>query len=210
MNYPFEYRSLSETLYDALIDDAFYLTMEGSVSGAPDQRREAMLRYYDFSMREARKYGQLVTPKGKAFGAAIWSRPVNGDLAEQMVDEKKTFIRQHMGAASLDTYTQVTASMARQTATVVPPAIWYLSIVGIAPPFQGQGLGETLIRPVLEQTDGRGVHTYLETFTPRNMRFYARLGFQEAGSFNEPGTRACYWVMVREPSSGQSITSSFL
>jgi GNAT superfamily N-acetyltransferase len=200
LNYTFEYRSLSETLYDALVDDAFYITMEGSVSGTPGQRREAMRRYYDFSMQEARKYGRLVTPDGRAFGAAIWTRPVYGDLAGQMSNEKKTFIRDHMGAASLETYKRITASMARQTATVVPPAGWYLSIVGIAPPFQGQGLGETLVRPVLDRTDDHGVHTYLETFTPRNMRFYERLGFQEAGSFDEPVTRARYWVMVRQPS----------
>lgn len=199
MSYTFDYRLLSETLYDALIEDAFYITMEGSVSGLPNQRREAMLRYYDFSMQEARKYGQLVAPTGRGVGAAIWSKPVNDVLAEQMVDEKKAFIRNHMGAASLDTYTQITAFMAQQTATVVPPTNWYLSIVGIAPPFQGKGLGGTLVRPVLDQADDCGVHTYLETFTPRNMRFYARLGFQEAGSFDEPETKARYWVMVRKP-----------
>ena len=201
MNYTFEYRELSETLYDALIDDAFYITMEGSVTGAPVQRREAMLRYYDFSMKEARKYGQLETPNGKAFGAAIWSRPINPDLVEQMAAEKKAFLFEQMGDASLETYARITAAMAQQTGTVVPPDSWYLSILGIAPVFQGQGLGGTLVRPTLDRTDERGHHTYLETYTPRNIRFYERLGFQEAGSFHEPGTNARYWVMVREPSS---------
>jgi GNAT superfamily N-acetyltransferase len=200
MNYDFTYRALSETLYDALIDDAFYVAMENSVAGGPDQRREAMLRYYDFSMREARKYGRLVVPDGNAFGAAIWSGPLNGDRSAQMAAEKKAFLREQMGAASLDTYARITAFMARQTGTAIPPGSWYLSIVGIAPASQGQGLGGTLLQPTLNRTDGLGIHTYLETFTPRNMPFYERLGFKTAGGFDEPETRTRYWVMVREPS----------
>lgn len=200
MNYDFTYRVLSEALYDALIDDAFYIAMENSVAGGRDQRREAMLRYYDFSMREARKYGHLVTPDGNAFGAAIWSRPLNGDRSAQMAGEKKRFLREQMGAASLDIYARITAFMARQTGTVISPDSWYLSIVGITPAFQGQGLGGTLLQPTLNRTDGLGMHTYLETFTPRNMPFYERLGFKNAGGFDEPETKSRYWVMVRGPS----------
>lgn len=199
MNYTFEYSALSEALYDALTEDAFYIAMENSVSGGPARRREAMLRYYDYAMREARKYGKLHKPNGKAFGVSIWSRPINGMLSKQMAREKKAFLRDHMGDISLVKYAQITGFMAEQTATVVPPDSWYLSIVGIAPLFQGQGLGGRLIQPILDRTDELGHHTYLETFTPRNMRFYRRLGFQESGAFDEPVTSARYWVMIRDP-----------
>ena len=200
MCYPFEFRKLSEALYDALTDDAFYFAMENSVSGGPARRREAMLRYYDYSMREARKYGKLHRPNGDALGVSIWSRPVNGEMSKQIANEKKAFLREQMGDASLAKYAQITGFMAEHTATVVPPDSWYLSIVGISPPFQGQGLGGTLIQPILDRTDELGRHTYLETFTPRNMRFYRRLGFKESGAFDEPGTSARYWAMIREPS----------
>ncbi|MCB2147573.1 MAG: GNAT family N-acetyltransferase [Deltaproteobacteria bacterium] len=199
MNYPFEYRKLSEALYDALTEDTFYMTMEGSVYGGSGQRREAMLRYYDYSMKEACKYGRLYRPNGKAFGASIWTKPVSGELSKQMADEKRAFLKIHMGDASLAKYAQIIGGMAEQTETVVPPNSWYLSIVGIAPPFQGRGLGGTLIRPILDETDEMSLYTYLETFTPRNMSFYRRLGFQEAGAFDEPGVNARYWVMIREP-----------
>ena len=199
MNYLFEYRELSEALYDALTEDAFYITMERSVSGGSVQRREAMLRYYDYSMKEARKYGRLYRPTGKAFGASIWSKPVSGELSKQMTDEKKAFLKIHMGDASLDKYAQITGGMAERTATVAPPNSWYLSIVGIAPSFQSRGLGGTLIRPILDMTDEMGIYTYLETFTPRNRSFYQRLGFQEAGAFDAPGVNARYWVMLRKP-----------
>ena len=202
MNYFFKYRALSEALYDALTEDVFYVAMESSVSGGSNQRREAMLRYYDYSMREAREHGTLYRyqPNGKAVGASIWSKPVYGRLSRQMADEKKAFLRVHLGDASLDRYAQITGGMAAQTAIIVPPGSWYLSIIGIAPAFQGQGLGGRLIRPILEKTDTLGCHTYLETFTPQNMRFYRRLGFQIADAFNAPGSNTRYWVMIRDPS----------
>jgi len=173
--------------------------MEQSVPGSAARRREAMLRYFDYSLQEGNNYGLLQRAEGQPVGASIWSRPMDDDRTTQMADRKKAFLREHMGPASLAVYQQITAAMARQTATVIPPDCWYLSIVGVAPAFQGRGLGETLIRPVLEKTDTRGCATYLETFTPRNMRFYARLGYREAGSFDDPGAGARYWVMVREP-----------
>jgi len=197
--YRFEYRTVAEALYAALTEDAFYIAMENSVCGPKKMRREAMLRYYDYSLQEGRKYGALHVSRGHAVGASIWAKPVRIRVSKIMAELKKGFLQKQMGAASLDAYTQITASMAQQTATVIPPDCWYLSIIGIAPAFQGQGIGETLIRPVLEQTDANGCATYLETFTPRNMRFYAKLGYREAGSFDEPGTGARYWVMVREP-----------
>lgn len=199
MNYTFNFRELAEALYDALTEDAFYLSMEQSVSGATKQRREAMFRYYDYSMQEGRKYGDLVVPNGQAFGASIWSRPVNGTLSKRMANEKKAFLRKNMGKISLARYKEITRFMTEQTASVVPPDSWYLSIVGIAPPFQGLGLGETLIRPILDRADQLGVHTYLETFTPRNIRFYERLGFKDAAGFWEPTTAAEYRVMIKDP-----------
>lgn len=106
-----------------------------------------------------------------------------------------------MGTASLETYLQITQFMAEHTAVCIPPDSWYLSIIGIAPSFQGQGHGAALIRPTLTQADRLGKPVYLETFTPRNMRFYQRMGFKEAGTFEEPGTTARYWVMLKNPTS---------
>ena len=199
MNYPFKYRPLALALYEALTEDAFYVAMENGTAGSPVQRREAMLRYYDYSMQEGRKYGAVFITSGLAAGASIWLQPLAGNTRTQMAHQKNEFLRRYMGDNNLSIYKLITTNMNGRTKAVVPPGSWYLSILGIAPPFQGQGLGETLMRPMLKQTDVHGCHTYLETFTSRNMRFYKKLGFQEAGDFNEPFTRARYWVMVRAP-----------
>ena len=68
----------AEVLYDALIEDAFYNTMEESVvHGSPKQ---AMLRYLDYSIFEAEKFGRLVIPNGSHYGISVWAKPLNGEL----------------------------------------------------------------------------------------------------------------------------------
>jgi predicted acetyltransferase len=89
--------------------------------------------------------------------------------------------------------------MSAQLEGLIANESWYLSIVGIKPEFQGKGLGAQLINEVLKETDKLGLPTYLETFTPRNISFYHRLGYQTAASFLEPLTNATYWVLLREP-----------
>ena len=59
MTYEFFHKPLAEVLYAALTDDAFYVTMEASVEGEQTDRREAMLRYLDYSMKEAHAHGAL-------------------------------------------------------------------------------------------------------------------------------------------------------
>ena len=56
----------------------------------------------------------------------------------------------------------------------VPANAWYLSILGVSPSSQGQGLGVKLLLPTLAEADVANVPTYLETFSPRNIPFYAR------------------------------------
>jgi ribosomal protein S18 acetylase RimI-like enzyme len=199
MIYTFTYRSIAEVLYLSLNQDPFYLELEGSVSDNPTVRQEALLRYFDYSMREGQEYGELWIPEGEVYGASVWSKPMTATLSSQASREKKRFIRQNLGSASLRKYTEMVGFMSERAERVVPAGSWYLSIVGVAPQLQGQGLGSTLVRPVLEKADALGVASYLETFTRKNTGFYQRLGYQEASSFVEPVTGSEYWIMVREP-----------
>ena len=88
--------------------------------------------------------------------------------------------------------------MSAQSDALIDASAWYLSIVGIFPAFQNQGLGNSLIGAILAQADRAGVASFLETFTPRNEPFYQRLGYRVAGRFFEPTIAANYALMVRE------------
>lgn len=54
---------------------------------------------------------------------------------------------------------------------------WYLGFVGIEPHYQGHGVGEKLLAPVLKTADAQDTLCYLETPFPATHKFYERLGF---------------------------------
>jgi GNAT superfamily N-acetyltransferase len=81
---------------------------------------------------------------------------------------------------------------------------WYLSIVGVTPSAQGQGIGKRLIEPTLADADVAGVDCYLETFDRRNPGFYQRLEFATVASHAEPTTGATHSIMLRKPKAGET------
>ena len=195
--YRFVYRQYAEALCDALVEDAFYITLEQSVS-VRDDPREKLLRYLDYSMVEARDYGTLYFPQAHQYGVAVWSKPLPPERAAQQKHAKLEFMQRHMGSVNAARYDDISDFMSAQSDALVDTSAWYLSIVGILPAYQNQGLGAALIRPVLELADAAAVPTFLETFTPRNEPFYQRLGYRVAGSFFEPTIGASYSLMLRE------------
>lgn len=199
MAYKYLNRSIAEALYLSLKQNPFYVEIEGCLKESPANNQERMLRYFDYSMRESRSFGELYIPQGQSYGASVWSKPMKSELAKQVSQEKKDFILQNLGEKCLKKYMDIVAFMLEKAQGMVPTESWYLSILGVAPEMQGNGLGGTLITPVLEKADALGVPTYLETFSSRNIKFYQRLGYMEIGSFLETLTSSEYWIMSRMP-----------
>jgi GNAT superfamily N-acetyltransferase len=79
------------------------------------------------------------------------------------------------------------------------PPHWYLAVMGVAPEWQGRGLGTALMRPALEVLDRDGVPAYLESSSPRSRALYQRNGFDVTGEFNLPSDGPPLWQMWREP-----------
>jgi GNAT superfamily N-acetyltransferase len=77
---------------------------------------------------------------------------------------------------------------------------YYIRYIGVAPAFQGQGLGAALLRPTLDRCDEEGVPAYLEASTERSSRFYARLGFEHLGELHIPDGPP-FWPMRRPPAA---------
>ncbi|KAL0957960.1 hypothetical protein HGRIS_000141 [Hohenbuehelia grisea] len=63
---------------------------------------------------------------------------------------------------------------------------WYLQRIGVAPKYQGQGIGSALIREIMGKTDGMKIA--LTTIMKANAEYYAFLGFKVMGhgSFDAP------------------------
>ena len=76
---------------------------------------------------------------------------------------------------------------------------WYLGVLGVAPDWQGKGVGSELLGPVLERCDAEGLGAYLESSKRSNIGFYARHGFEVTEKITL-GTGPDIWGMWREPS----------
>ena len=193
------YPRQAEALYQALKPDPYFAALESWVTTG--SAREAMLAYYDFSMLEAREFGTLYLPAAGEHGVSVWLQPLPAERSLQKKEQREAFLAARLGDGVLDRYRQIMLAMDANAEPLVAETAWYLSIVGVLPECQNQGLGASLITPVLEASDRAGVSTYLETFTPRNKTFYARLGYQEVETFDERITGSSYAVMVRQPAS---------
>ena len=73
---------------------------------------------------------------------------------------------------------------------------WSLLGLGVSPVYQGQGIGGSLIQPILKQANEEGLPCYLETDTPGAVRFYQRHGFEIVRTGEQP---LQFWTMKREP-----------
>lgn len=200
--YDFSDRRCAEAMQAALVGDAFYAFFEQRAQGPSLQRREAMVRYMDFSLAEAtdNEWGicvRLDQPKGS--GASVWSRPKTPAAAQQAQITKLDFLAAHLGDDCAAAYQEISRFMSQHSQPVVDPGAWYLSILALAPDCQNLGLGSSLLTPVLEDSDAHGVATYLETFTPRNESFYQRLGYRVMFRIHEPTIGAEYALMQRPP-----------
>jgi len=76
---------------------------------------------------------------------------------------------------------------------------YYLLAIGVDPPRQGQGVGSTLLQPMVERLDAEGVPAYLESSKERNIPLYERFGFKIAQEYPLPDNGPPLWAMWREP-----------
>ena len=80
---------------------------------------------------------------------------------------------------------------------------YYLDSLGVAPEWQGRGLGSALMAPVLERCDAERMPAYLNAGSPRSRELYRRHGFEVTEEFALPEGGPPLWRMWREPRQGR-------
>ena len=76
---------------------------------------------------------------------------------------------------------------------------WYLEAIGTVPEARGQGIGPSVLVPVLDRCDNEGTPAYLESSNPRNIPFYERHGFVTRPLFPLPAGCPVITPMWRDP-----------
>ena len=163
-------------LVDSLRYDPFYVAITEEFAGNEARRRQALTCYFDYAMSEGARMGRLVVRPDPSVGAAVWVLPAETSVHDAEAKAKAEFLAAALGASGADAYRRIIDFMRPRASAVVAELAWYLSIVGVSPSAQGQGIGRRLLEPTLAEADDAGVDCYLETFDPRNPGFYQRLG----------------------------------
>lgn len=132
MKYQFVHKKIAEALYKAFVNDPFCRTLEESISDDSIKCREGMLKYFDYAMREAQKHGVLYIPNRECFGASLWLKPKNYDLAKQLSREKRAFIQENLGDAAFKKYDSIINFMEEKVKIHVLENSWYLSLVAVS------------------------------------------------------------------------------
>lgn len=83
----------------------------------------------------------------------------------------------------------------------MPQPHWYLMMLGVAPAYQGQGIGSLLVQPVLQKADCEGLPCYVETSNEAAVRFYQKHGFEIVRTDELSDNALRYWMLKRKPLS---------
>ena len=176
--------------------DPFYRAITAGFQ-EPGEKQRVLERYFAYSLEEARRTGHCVVARNPSLGAAAWLLPRAADVEATESDAKHVFLQRLLGRIGYGNYERILAYMSLRAKRCVEEDAWYLSIVGVHPAAQGTGLGRQLLAPTLRVATEQGAPCYLETFSPRSVGFYSRLGFAAVAEFLEPTTGASYLVMRR-------------
>ena len=181
----------------ALERDPFYRCITAEFAADDVRRRAALAAYFDYAIRQGTRIGRVVHLEAADIGVAVWLLPQSDEVQARERLLKRACLHGVLGESGCESYIRIVEYMSARARSVVGSDSWYLSIVAVAPQAQGRGLGARLLAPTLAEADAANAVCYLETFNPRSLHFYQRLGFVTRAQFDEPTTRARYAVMVR-------------
>lgn len=183
-------------LAEALRDDAFYQAVTIDHAADPALRHRVLAHYFALALDEARAVGEV--HRAGDDGAALWLTPEAPASDRALHSERRTqALSRLLGPIGFGHYKHIGAAMEAQVPADLHSA-WYLSILGVRPAAQGQGLALRLLQPTLARADLARAACYLETFNPLSLPFYRRLGFVRVVECGEPVSGRPYWLMARE------------
>ncbi|HWL69684.1 MAG TPA: GNAT family N-acetyltransferase [Geminicoccus sp.] len=112
-------------------------------------------------------------------GLAIWFPPNTQPPQEPVLRQSGMWdVPRMIGDTAWARIRSLMSDLAVLHATRSAEPHWYLSLLGVDPDFQCQGIGTALMRAQLTCTDAAGLPCYLLTPTAGNVRFYEGRGFR--------------------------------
>ena len=109
------------------------------------------------SARYGHLYGEVYTTTDRVEGTAIWLTPENPPMDEERVIRAgMAELPQKMGPEAFQRLMVMKSHFAELRQRDAPEPHWYLWVLGVDPPRQGQGVGGALLQPVPARAGGEG------------------------------------------------------
>ena len=151
-------------------------------------------------LRYGMLFGEVLTTQDKPLGAVVWLPPETWEVTpERATATGLDDLPNVLGEEAAERFFSVLGAIDPYHHRDVPPAHWYVMVVGVAPEARGQGLGRALLEPIMNRADASGLPCYLETAQPNNVAFYEYLGFKKIVEVVEPQSRLRLWTFRRDP-----------
>jgi ribosomal protein S18 acetylase RimI-like enzyme len=163
------------------------------------RRRWSCRRFLQAIVRDGLPFGEVWTAvdNGSLVGTAGWLPegsypPSRRRAARQLVAAWQALLTPHTFRDGLRYLTETEKLHPKEPH-------WYLTVIGVEPARQGEGLGGKLLAAVLGRLDETGVPAYLETSTEGNVAWYRHHGFEVQHEVRPASTGPPVWTMWREP-----------
>lgn len=191
----------ARSLAAALIGDPFYRAVTVACGENEAARLTMLEAYFALALAEGRQAGRVDLADDGGNGAAIWTTDTPAARRQAAYAQREDALRVLLGEQGFAHFSAIVENMEHALAPHGLQDAWYLSIAGIAPDAQGQGLGASVLGPGLAAVDAARAACFLETYNERSLPFYGRLGFVVVGRYAEGVTGCDYWLMLRQPSA---------
>ena len=144
-------------------------------------------------------YNHIYTTDGLLKGVAAWVPPENTVSIWRLLPEALALL--NLDWRTFGRCLFLVGALEKRRKTEMPQPHWHLELLGVAPAYQGQGIGGSLLQPVLRQADRERLSCYLVTSTQQAVRFYQKQGFKVIGSSQLIRSSPMIWTMKRSPLS---------
>jgi GNAT superfamily N-acetyltransferase len=164
----------------------------------PEQRKKALPWFMTTATKYGHRYGEVETTAGTVEGAGIWLKPGETHVPPlQMMRVGMYAAPLKLGLGNFMRFMKSLDHMEKIHKEQAPEDHWYLMILGVDPPRQGQGIGSAIMQPALAKADAAHLPAYLETQKEINVPLYRKHGFDVVVETDMPDNGPHIWCMKR-------------
>ena len=140
-------------------------------------RQIALQRFFYWLLRERSIRHGETWMSADGYAAAAWIPPY-APLGASGIREEIRLLPVMLGLTGLQRFTRGAAMAAALEEAHPAGPFFYLAFIGVAPRFQGSGIGAALLEETLARVDASSGAAFLENSNPRNIPLYERFGFR--------------------------------